>query len=307
MIVLLTLWAAGCRAGRPVSTEIPALSHEPSATRTPIVLPLASSPTYPPPSMPVSSPTPTSTPMCAESSGHTDNITYSSFVLEGEIPVTVYLPPCYKFTEEPYPVLYVLHGYPMDETHWETLGIRQIAETGIERGSWKPFIIVMPRIPDPLNTHSDGGPGSYEEEFLSALLPTIEQEYRVLRTEQGRAIAGVSRGGVWALEIGLRNADVFNTVAALSPALHVNNPRPAYNPFNLIQNVDQLPENIFLSAAEDEGGFRTKTEELSHRMEELGIPHTYLLTDGLHEDSTWMGIMDELITFITASWEREIL
>jgi enterochelin esterase-like enzyme len=193
----------------------------------------------------------------------------------------------------------------MDETHWESLGIREVAEAGFESGSWGPFIIVMPRIPDPLNTYSDGGPGSYEEEFLSGVLPAIEKEYRVLRSEEGRAIAGVSRGGVWALEIGLRNADVFNTVAALSPALHVNNPRPAYNPFNLIQNVDQLPENIFLSAAEDEGGFRTKTEELSRRMDELGIPHIYLLTDGLHEDSTWMGIMDELITFITASWEKD--
>jgi enterochelin esterase-like enzyme len=192
----------------------------------------------------------------------------------------------------------------MDELHWESLGVIEVAEEGFENGIWDPFLIIMPRIPDPLNTHSDGGPGSYEEELRLGLIPAIEKDYRVLATGHDRAIAGVSRGGVWALEIGFRNADIFNTVAALSPALHVNNPRPAYNPFNLIQNVEELPENIFLSAAKDEGGFRTKTEELSSRMQALGINHTYLLTDGIHEDATWIAIMEDLVKFVTASWEK---
>jgi enterochelin esterase-like enzyme len=292
------LWVfiiTGCASKTPELLETPALTSIPSPTFTTTPSP---SPTEP--ILPSSTPTP----MCTETSGHIEDMTYSGYVTHTDIPVRVYLPPCYKATKELYPILYVLHGYPMDETHWAVLGVVDVAENGFAKGSWGPFLIAMPRIPDPLNTRSDGGPGSYEEELLLGLIPAVENAYRVLGTRQDRAIAGVSRGGVWALEIGFSNADVFSTVVALSPALHVNNPRPAYNPFNLIQTQEQLPENIFLSAAEDEGGFRTKTEELSHLMDQLGITHRYLLTEGVHEDATWRGIMEDVVKFVTNSWEK---
>ena len=228
---------------------------------------------------------------------------YPGVVVEGELPILIYLPPCYDEGSDPYSVLYALHGYPLDENHWNELGIVDVVEEGSVVGSWEPFIIVMPRIPNPLNTRSDGGPGSYEQEVLEGLIPYVEKTYRVIGTKGHRALAGVSRGGVWALEIGFRNSDVFDTVAALSPALHVNNPRPSYDPFILVRSVENLPTNIFLSAAEDEGGFRTKTEELVVLMQELGVPHTYLLSPGLHEDATWMAIMEDLVRFITMSWD----
>jgi enterochelin esterase-like enzyme len=220
-----------------------------------------------------------------------------------DIPFLIYLPPCYEDGEAAYAALYLLHGYPMDETHWNGLGIVEVMEAGWRDGSWEPFLLVMPRIPDPLNTRSDGGPGSYEQEMLEGLVPYIENTYRVNGEEGNRALAGVSRGGVWALEIGFRNPNVFCTVAALSPALHVNNPRPAYDPFHLVKSVENLPTNIFISAAQDEGGFRTKTEELVSLLQTLEVPHTYLLTTGVHEDATWMAIMGDLVEFITRSWD----
>jgi enterochelin esterase-like enzyme len=248
-------------------------------------------------------PSPSSEPKCDALTGHIEETSYRGVLVEGDVPVRVYLPPCYETEGQRYSVLYVLHGYPLDEKHWEDLGIIQIVEEGFREGNWKPFLIVMPRIPDPVNTKSDGGPGSYEEEMLSGLVPYVEGNFRTIGSKSNHAIAGVSRGGVWALEIGLRNADWFDTVAALSPALHVNQPRPAYDPFNLIRSETELPGHIFLSAAESEGGFRTKTEELSQIMEALGIQHTYLLTPGVHEDATWKDIMQDLILFITSAWE----
>jgi enterochelin esterase-like enzyme len=295
LLILWLLLSAGCVTETPV--EIVG-----TPKRTPVSLPPLTSTPFPTNTSPVLL-SPSSTPTCIDTTGRIEEITYSGHVVEGEIPVRVYLPPCYQINPERYPSLYTLHGYPMDEKHWESLGVIEVAEAGFVEGLWEPFLIVMPRIPDPLNTQTDGGPGSYEEELLLGLIPAIEKTYRVLETEQGRGIAGVSRGGVWALEIGFRNADIFNTVAALSPALHVNNPRPAYDPFNLILHTEDLPENIFLSAAEDEGGFRTATEELSRQMQALGITHTYLLTDGIHEDATWMSIMEDLVKFVTGSWE----
>jgi enterochelin esterase-like enzyme len=248
-------------------------------------------------------PSPSPEPQCNSHKGHIEETSYPGVVVEGDVPVRLYLPPCYEFSTSHYPVLYVLHGYPLDEMHWEDLGIIQTVEEGFLEGTWEPFLVVMPRIPDPLNTKTDGGPGSYEEEMLSGLIPYVEGHYRTIGSKTSHALAGVSRGGVWALEIGFRNADWFDIVAALSPALHVNQPRPAYDPFNLVRSETELPSHIFLSAAESEAGFRIKTEELSQLLDTRGIQHSYLLTPGVHEDATWQAIMQDLILFITSAWE----
>jgi enterochelin esterase-like enzyme len=291
---LISLLMGACSAGLPSPTNSPTQVASSTSVGTPTQESTAVS---------TETPSPSPTPVCEETSGRIVAMTYPGGVVDEAIPLRIYLPPCYGWDATRYPVLYVLHGYPMDETHWDQLGVDEEVERGILEGLWEPFLIVMPNIPDPLNVNSDGGPGSYEEEMLSGLLTYIDREYLTLADARKRALAGVSRGAVWALEIGFHNPDQFDIVAALSPALHVNRPRPAYDPFNLVKTMGRLPSHIFLSAAESEGGFRTKTEELSQLMNGLGIPHSYLLTTGVHEDSTWMGVMPDLIRFITTAWE----
>jgi enterochelin esterase-like enzyme len=205
--------------------------------------------------------------------------------------------------EHGYPTLYVLHGYPLRESHWDELGLDELVEEGILEGRWAPFIIIMPRVPDPINTNTSGGPGSYEQEMLDGLLGYIETHYRTIPAAEKRALAGISRGGVWALEIGFRHADVFGTVGAVSPALHVSRAPPEYSPLDLAQNHEPLPEHIFLSVGDLEYGFRGKTEDVSRHLRERGIPHTFVLTQGGHEMATWAGIMELLVEFVTMGWE----
>jgi enterochelin esterase-like enzyme len=227
---------------------------------------------------------------------------YEGVVVSEDIRVFVHLPPCYDIYDQEYPVLYVLHGYPLDENHWLDLGIIETVEEGYSTGRWPHFVIVLPQIPEQLNVSTDGGEGSYEQEFIEGAVPHILNSYRTLVGAESTGLAGVSRGGVWSLEIGLRNADMFGTVAALSPALHVNHPRPAYDPFSLVQDPINRPDRLFLSAGLDEDGFHEKTVEFVLLLESLGIPHTYLETPGVHENSTWIGIMGDLVAFLTARW-----
>jgi enterochelin esterase-like enzyme len=227
---------------------------------------------------------------------------YEGFVGSEELRVNVHLPPCYQDGDRDYPVVFLLHGYPFDERHWLDLEIVETVEEGYSNEAWSPILIVMPQIPAHLNVNTDGGVGSYEEEFLNGLLPFIEDRFRIEESAEYTALAGVSRGGVWALEIGLRNVKRIGIIAALSPALHVNHPRPAYDPFKLIAESRYQPARLFLSAGLEEGGFHDKTVEFVHLLESLGIAHTYLETSGAHENSTWIGIMDDVLTFITATW-----
>jgi enterochelin esterase-like enzyme len=121
-----------------------------------------------------------------------------------------------------------LHGKPFDEAHWDDLGLDEAAEAGIVAGEWSPLLLVMPHVPEPLFSQTDGGPGSYEQELLEGLLPAIGSRYPIDHARL--AISGISRGGVWALEIGLRHPETFGIVASLSPALALNRARPQYDP-----------------------------------------------------------------------------
>jgi enterochelin esterase-like enzyme len=211
------------------------------------------------------------TPGCEQVAGKIESGSYQGAVSAKEIRVIVYLPPCYGMNDQQYPVVYALHGYPLDEKHWLELGIIETIEEGYRSGKWPHFLVVLPQIPEDLNVRTDGGEGSYEEEFISGLVPYIVERYRVRGGADSTALVGVSRGGVWSLEIGLRN--------------------PV-----------SLPDRLFLSAGYDEGGFHVKTVEFILLLDSLDIPHTYLETPGAHEASTWIGIMGDLITFLTGTW-----
>jgi enterochelin esterase-like enzyme len=113
-------------------------------------------------------------------------------------------------------------------------------------------------------------------------------------------LAGVSRGGVWALEIGFRNTDIIQRVGALSPALNVNYARPEYDPFSLILSGD-LPGIIFLMSGDTDSAY-AKTLELSDALREGDIEHKHALESGNHESSTWRGILPELLHYLTVDW-----
>jgi enterochelin esterase family protein len=235
--------------------------------------------------------------------GTIETESYRGFVLPEQIPYRIYLPPCYHLRERSYPVLYLLHGFPHDESHWVELGVIELVDEKVESVTWPPFLIVMPRQLEPLFTSSDGGPGSYEEEFLQGLIPYIDQTYRTLLAPETRAIAGISRGGVWALEITFRHPDLIDVVAALSPALHVNYARPPYDPFDIVNSGARLPGRIFLSAGEGEASFLDQVEKLSLALDERGVAHSFVVGSGGHDAEGWKAMMEEALDFLVMSWD----
>jgi enterochelin esterase family protein len=222
-----------------------------------------------------------------------------------QIPYLIYLPPCYHLRDARYPVLYLLHGFPFDESHWVELGVIEMVDDKIASDTWPPFLIVMPRQPEPLFTSSDGGPGSYEDEFLMGLMVFVDKTYRTNRAHNDRAIAGISRGGVWALEITFRHAYWINGVAALSPALHVNYARPPYDPFAILESDIRLPSRIFLSAGEGEVSFLDKVEKLSLALEAEKIAHTFVVGPGGHDAEGWIAVMEQALDFVVMGWSGE--
>lgn len=296
LAALATLLAA-C-ASAPATIRI-------APTQAPAVYVAAPTSTAIPPTL-TPRPSPTASPtafVCDEAGGQIIETTYVGVIASGEIPLRVYLPPCYDKVGDSYPSLILLHGKPFTESHWDELGADEVVDVGIRLGSWPPFILIMPLQPEPLFSETDGGPGSYEAELMQGLLPYVEERFRTIRAPQARGIAGISRGGIWALEIGFRNPAAFGAVAALSPALAVNYTRPAYNPLEIARlGAAPLPARIFLGAGDIDWA-QAKTVALAEALTAHGITPELEIVPGDHMSATWQALMPGMFKYLTSAWE----
>lgn len=264
--------------------------------------PRPASPSTPSPtltSVPSLSPTPTAA--CEESEGNVVEDEYPGVYVDAEIPVLVYLPPCYEQSGAMYPVLYLLHGKPFDENHWPSLGIVTATDEQIDQDDLSGYLMVMPKVPEPLFSSTDGGPRSYEAEMTNGLMPYIEDKYRVIRSPAARAIGGISRGGVWSLEIGLHRPDLFGTVIAFSPALAVNQPREVYDPLYMASHDQNFPSRFFLVAGTTDWA-RPDTVRLAGILANQPTQSVLKIVTGGHDAGTWERAMPLMVQFVVDGW-----
>ena len=154
----------------------------------------------------------------------------------------IYTPPGYdKDPNKRYPVLYLQHGGGEDETGWGSQGhTGLIMDNLIAGGKSKPFIIVMansyiPGAPRPARGAApvdDGDPAysksikafgdrtfhftPFAKVLIDDLIPHIESNYRALTDRTGRAMAGLSMGGMQTRSITLANLDKFSRIGIFS-------------------------------------------------------------------------------------------
>jgi enterochelin esterase-like enzyme len=253
------------------------------------------------PAVEVQRPTESFKDRCGQVEGSIEQKSYPGMISGDLIPVIIYLPPCYDPYLQVYPVLFLLHGKPQDERHWLLLGVDEIFEQGLQEGKWPAFVMVMPQQPEPLFSQSDGGPGSLEQELLQGLVPFILDRYAITGDGERWGIAGISRGGVWALEISFQHADQFQAVAALSPALNVNSARASFDPMLMLPVATPAPATIFLGAGETDSA-RAMTQMLAETTDELDLRYQYLEVPGNHESATWIKLIPDMLAFITSNW-----
>lgn len=240
---------------------------------------------------------------CQDAGGHILDDTFVSQTSGTEQSYIVYLPPCYDVAVRRYPTIYLIHGAYHDDTHWESLGIFDAMDKGIREGRFAPAIIVLPSGDDELFTYTSGGEASYEEQIVRDLVPTVDRLFRTDAQPKMRAIGGISRGGVWSLEIGFSDPTLFGAVAGHSPCLNLNESPPEYDPLKMTLLPTLKSQRIWLDAG-DADDCLPGTEELHAALDAAGVSHYYRVYPGIHEDAFWAAHLDDYLAFYGENWPK---
>ena len=152
---------------------------------------------------------------------------------QGETAYVVYTPPGYDGRrKQGYPVLYLLHGFTDSELGWTGTGKANLMlDRMIADGKMVPAIVVMPRGYGDLDLVLKGRNGGvamdganvdlFSRMLVEEVMPQVERGYNVVKGRQGRAIAGLSMGGLESVSIGLQHPELFAWVGGMSSALGV--------------------------------------------------------------------------------------
>ncbi len=165
--------------------------------------------------------------------------------LEGESPdrkVIVYLPPDYnQHPSRRYPVVYVLHGYSIDNEMWtHEIHTPQTIE-GAFAGGVKGMIVVLP---DGRTLHNGSmysnslTVGNFEGFIAHDLVAYIDAHYRTIADRDSRGLAGHSMGGYGATRIGMKYPDVFGALYIMSPCCLSARGAPPADVAKALETVD---------------------------------------------------------------------
>jgi enterochelin esterase-like enzyme len=247
-------------------------------------------------------------------------ITILSALLGRDMAALVYRPASFD-PAQPYPVLYLFHGYTGNEQSWfqgplgSGVGVDQVAEHVIGEGAVCPVVIVSAAINDSYGVDSavpaegdqfDHGP--YERYLLEELIPAVEANLAPIEPRQ-RFVGGLSMGGFAALHLAFRHPEKFGGVAALSPAVFVHPPadrlwqfgsnRDANDPLRLATSAAIEKLRLFAGYGDhDYGWIQESTDELARRVGARGLPVTPLVVNGGHEEATWRALAPAMLKTI---------
>ena len=301
VVILLAAVLVSCQPEqRPEAVEIETLAPQPAET-TQSAVPSAVPSLTPAVPTPTSGSTASSTPEkqppnCPDRTGSLVKISLRTDQLSEPLTGMVYLPPCYGTqSSRDYPVLYLLHGILETEDQWLQIGLPEKADRLITEGEIPPLIVVMPRE----NTWELPPENPYGKVVVEELIPWMSEHYHTNSAKEFRAVGGVSRGGNWALRIGLMHWDTFGAVGVHSAPLFFGDQRRITGWLNEIPE-DEFP-GIYLDTGEDDqqGDLTREIEQILTRED---VVHSWHLFPGTHDLAYWSSHLEDYLRWYSSTW-----
>ena len=212
----------------------------------------------------------------------------------------IYTPPGYELPANAgrrYSVLYLFHGATGDDSSWSSGGrVNFIMDNMIAEGRAKPMIVVMSadtlRPPPTWVSPNLAGPvlkaSAIAQDMFGDVIPYVETHYRAIANPDNRAIAGLSAGGLVALDLGFGRQDQFRYLGSFSSGWF-NDAAEVYdkaNPQAFNSDTRKRLKVLWFGAGSTDIA-KPNTERLLKVLDAKGVKYTYWLTDRGHNWVNW--------------------
>ena len=228
--------------------------------------------------------------------------TYYSTTLGKNRRVLVYTPPSYDRSRAPLPVLYLYHGFFDTRYSWVTEGrLAQILDNLLAQGKAVPMIVVVPEAhalpyePTPatepdffanLYAYWAKNQSTTDDELFHDIIPFVQTRYNISDEPRERAIAGLSMGGLQAMETGIAHLGYFSWIGAFSPG-SLSGLSDEFK--NALKDPNKINANLRLLeiVAGDHDFLGPAIRQFEIQLRALNIQHVYTVMPGTHSMFVW--------------------
>jgi putative tributyrin esterase len=231
------------------------------------------------------------------------DITFHSQALAREMQYRVFLPE--KSGDHKLPVVYLLHGGGGTFRDWSNYSyVSEFAADGL--------LLVMPQGDNSYYTNAVRPPQDrYEDYIVNDLAADVENRFPARTDRDGRAIVGVSMGGIAAVRLALVHPGRFAFAGGISPAIDVPRRRFTWrrlgqsrrfeklfgpdgsetrrnnDPFFLARKADPKTLPYFYLVCGKQEGLIAPNREFADLLKRSGIAHEFHAVSGGHEWPRW--------------------
>ena len=196
-------------------------------------------------------------------------------------------------------MLYLLHGFANDQHSWHRYGrANDILDNLLAQKRIEPFLVVMPLGYGGAHVNGDGtgvAPNGdvrgdatlYERDLLEDVIPMIDRKFRTVSDRRRRALMGFSMGGGQAGRIGLRHLETFSHVGIMSAGMAGGlDSEPMATLAANAAKTNKLIDLLWIACGKEDTALKGATT-LHRTLEQAGIKHTFLETEGAHHWRVW--------------------
>jgi len=223
-----------------------------------------------------------------------NEVTYRSSTMGQNRQMMVYLPDGYDESKT-YPTFYLVHGGGQDHRAWTVEGdAKGIIDRSIASGKSVPMIVVMPNV-------KDFAMDVFTKELCNDIIPYIESNYKAIAHKDRRALAGLSWGGLHALDAGLYRYDLFGYLGVYSSGWFLGD-----NIYNVMdQYLSEKGAEIeasmnyfyFGEGGRDDIAYENGMETMK-LLRKHGLTVNYFEHSGSHSFVAWKQDLDAFLPFL---------
>ena len=178
---------------------------------------------------------------------------------------------------EPYPVLYLYHGFAQNYASWTEVGrAAQILDNLYARGEIEPMVVVMPGYA--------GAPGDIWGDLSGNVMPYVGEHYNVSEEPTERALAGLSWGGRLTHGTMVNHPGNFAHYGMFSPPFATGSIDPATEAG---QTAIATTESVTLYSGDLDTGAISAIDGMESNLAANGIPVTKTVIPGPHGFDVW--------------------